>query len=86
MPRDQPNFGGKDVTNACLKNSSSTVSVVSVTFAFRNFSFVPVMHQQQTTGSEWGIHCPFRNSDKQLLNLTGEAGYGLLSKATSSLL
>lgn len=66
-----------------LEDPSSAVSVVNLTFAFCNFSFVPVMHQQQTSGNEWGIHCPFRNSDKQLLSLTEEPGYGLLSKATS---
>jgi len=25
-----------------------------------NLSFVPFMHWQQTTGNEWGIHCPCR--------------------------
>lgn len=77
-------LGVKMFYKCFVEDPSSAVNVVNLTFAFCNFSFVPVMHRQQTSGNEWGIHCPFRNSDKQLLSLTEEPSYGLLSKATSS--
>lgn len=69
LAHDQPNFGVKMFYKCLLEDPSSAVSVVSTTFSICSFSFVAVMHWQQTTANEWGIHCPFRNSDKQLLNL-----------------
>lgn len=68
-PQSATFWGVKMFFKCLLEDSSSTVSVVSSTFAICSFSFVAVMHRQQTTANEWGIHCPFRNSDKQLLNL-----------------
>lgn len=48
-------FGVKMFYKCFLEDSSSAVNVVNLTFAFCNFSFVPVMHRQQTSGNEWGF-------------------------------